>query len=79
MFKQVVSSEHIMSGSIVSLPAKIFAGMETGRCEKLAITAKHSVELEDEIIPSIIKIIIKSKEEDSINPWVKAVGAVRLI
>ena len=47
---------------------KVFAGIEMCRWEKLAITAKHSVQLEEEIAPSISRTFSGREEEDSINP-----------
>ena len=68
MLRQVESSVHVMFGSMVSLPAKVSVGIDTGKCEKFAITTKHSKGLEDEMIPSINMTLSGNAEEDSISP-----------
>ena len=79
MFRHVVSSEQTIFGSIVSFPARVLEGIETGKWEKLAITAKHSVGPEEEMTPSMSKTLSGKEEKDSINPWEKGLGAVNLI
>ena len=54
-------------------------GIETGKWEKLAITAKHSVGPEEEMTPSMSNTLSGKEEEDSIKPWEKDFGAVNLI
>ena len=79
ILRQVESSGQIILGSIVSLPASELEGIDTGKCEKFAITAKHSVGLEEEMTPSINMTLSGKAEDDSISPWEKGLGAVSLI
>ena len=68
VLRQVEISVHVMLGSMVSLPAKVSVGIDTGKCEKFAITAKHSEGLEDEMTPSINMTWSGNAENDSISP-----------
>ena len=45
----------------------------------LASTAKHSIEIEEEMTPSMSITLSGKEEEDSIKPWGKDLGAVNLI